>query len=245
MKQKLRILSSQYLEELAYQDLANLLPDKNYWLEIMTNSSNEVKSFLLDNNFDERLIEFVENPSKSTRVNVYGESLLINLVISRTEDIYHSEYLTLIIKPNLLISILNEQNTLLNDLKQEVQSELLKIESDLFYLLYYMLDEILQQGMENFVLAKQRIKKLSIRIDDELDSDPLANIVLCKREIGQLTDIVEDQYNMLGFIPKMNWVKDNKEARANLMEQIQRLDHIKRSFERLEKKLILSIGNIN
>lgn len=237
MIQKLRILSSKYLEEIAYQGLDGLIPDKNYWLEIKTNSDNEVKSFLADNNFDERLIEFVEDPSKSTRVEVYGESLLINIVISHSKNIYHTEYLTLIIKPNLLISILNEQNNLLNELKREVKSDLIKFELNLYHLLYYMLGEILHQGMENLALGRQRIKKLNKRVDNELDAVPLTDIVLCQTEIGQLTDIVEDQYNMLGFVPKINWVDDNKEARADLMEQIKGLEHLKRSFERLEEKI--------
>ena len=237
MKQYLRILSSQNLEETPYQGIENLSPEKNYWLEIKTNSGNEVRSFLEDNSFDEHLIELVEDPSKSTRVNVYGDSLLINLVVSRSDNLYHSEYLTLIIKSNLLISILSDQNTLLEDLKREVISDLFNFEPNLYHLLYYMLGEILQQGMENLALAKQRIKKLSIRVDDESDTVPLADIVLCKREIGQLTDIVEDQYNMLGFIPKMNWVDENKAARSELVEQIQGLEHLKKSFERLEEKV--------
>ena len=77
MKQYLRILSSQNLEETPCQGIENLSPEKNYLLEIKTNSGNEVRSFLEDNSFDEHLIELVEDPSKSTRVNVYGDSLIM------------------------------------------------------------------------------------------------------------------------------------------------------------------------
>jgi len=239
MKQKLRVLSSKYLEELPYHSLEELSTNNNYWLEISTSADNEVSSFLVENKFEKRLIHLVENPSESTRVNVYGDSILINLVVSRSDNIYQSEYLTIIVKSNLLISILNDQNTLLEDLKREVISDIFKFEPTLYHLLYYMLGEILQQGMENLAFSKQRIKKLSIKVDDNSEVVPLAEVMLCKREIGQITDIVEDQYDMIGFVPKLDWTDSTQVGRSELKEQIQGLEHLKRSFERLEEKIDL------
>jgi Mg2+ and Co2+ transporter CorA len=59
----------------------------------------------------------------------------------------------------------------------------------------------------------------------------------CKTEISTLDDIVEDQYNMLAFVPKINWTEESKLLRSDLKEQIHGLGYLKNSYERLIEKI--------
>jgi len=231
-----QLISKQGLEEVAYKGVLSLEADKNYWLELKAGSRPEVIKFLSDFDFELPLLDQVEDPSKSTRINLYGTALLINLIVTDTADIYQSEYLTIIVSSNVLISILSEHSTLFDDIIEEGQNPP-EFDPNLYHVLYYIFGEILQQGIKNRTISRQRIQKLSTRLDDESDSVQLEEIILCKREVSHLTNVVEDQYNMLGFVPKIKWTDESKDIRSELMEQVQGLEHLKNLFERLEEKV--------
>jgi len=237
MKHRLWILSSQKIEETAYDGPQHLLAQRNYWLEIKSDSRKEVTDFLSAHDFDPRLTEQIEDPSLSTRVNVFSNALLINLVVTDTADIYRSGYLTLILKSNLLISILSVQSTLFDELIQEAQRNPLEVDINIYHVVYYMIGEILQQGKENMDIARRRVQKLSERVDDQMHDVPLGDIIQYKRDIGQLTNVVEDQYNMLGFVPKLQWTDGSNAVRSEFREQVQGLQHLMNSFNRLEEKV--------
>jgi Mg2+ and Co2+ transporter CorA len=65
----------------------------------------------------------------------------------------------------------------------------------------------------------------------------LNDIIQCKTEIIQLEDIVEDQYNMLAFIPKIDWTEESKVLRSDLKDQVHGLAYLKNSYERLTEKI--------
>jgi magnesium/cobalt transport protein CorA len=183
------------------------------------------------------LIDLVKDPSNVTRVNIYGTDLLVDLVVSNTADIRQSEHLTIIIRPHLLISILDERNTLLNLLHEEVELNLFKVDLNLFHLFYYIIGEIFQQGMENLKDSKLHVKRLSEKIEQDPHAVALNDIIQCKTEIIQLEDIVEDQYNMLAFIPKIDWTEESKVLRSDLKDQVHGLAYLKNSYERLTEKI--------
>jgi magnesium/cobalt transport protein CorA len=237
MKHQLRKLSAKGLEKVAFEDLESIDSNENYWLEIQADSRSKAIDFLSDLDLNEQLIGLVRDPSNITRVNIYGTDLLLDLVVSNTTDILQSEHLTIIARPHLLISILNAGNTLLKSLDEEVEINLFKVELNLFHLLYYILGEIFQQGMENLKDSRLKVKRLSEKIEQDPHAVDLTDIMQCKTEISTLDDIVEDQYNMLAFVPKINWTEESKLLRSDLKEQIHGLEYLKNSYERLIEKI--------
>ena len=237
MKHQLRRLTPNGLEKIPLEELRSIDAEQNYWLEVQADSRSEVIHFLSELNLNQQLIDLVRDPSDITRVNIYGTDLLLDLVVSNTTNILQSDHLTIIARPHLLISILNEDNTLLKTLDEEVEINLFKVDLNLFHLLYYILAEIFQQGMENLKDSKLKVKRLSEKIEQYPNAVALKEIIQCKTEISQLENIVEDQYNMLAFVPKINWTEESKLLRSELKEQIHGLDYLKNSYERLLEKI--------
>ena len=55
--------------------------------------------------------------------------------------------------------------------------------------------------------------------------------------VSNLTNVVEDQFNILGFVPKLGWTEEYSLVRADLMEQVQGFGHLKNSAMRMESKV--------
>lgn len=236
MKHILRKLSAKNLEITNFENFKSLGSAENYWLEVQADSRPDVIQFLSELNFNRELIDLIKEPSNITRVNFYGTNLLFNLEVSSSENIHQFEHLTIIVRPHLLITILNESNTLLKALGEE-EVNLLQVDLNLFHLLYYIIAEIFQQGMESLKDSKEHVKRLSEKIEQEPEVVTLNDIIRCKTEISHLEDIVEDQYNMLAFVPKINWTDESKLIRSDLKEQTRGLEYLKNSFERLIEKV--------
>jgi len=190
-----------------------------------------------DFNFDPGILEYVREPVRSTRINQFSDSFILNLVVSSTADIYQAEYLTVLLRSNLLVTILREGNTVLQDLEEEVNTNLFNYELNLYHLFYYMVNEVLYRGMDNLAIARNRVNLLSQKIDEEYDDVPFSDIIISKREINQLSNIVEDQYAMLGFLPKVDWSGKANEVRKDFMEMVSGYGWLQNSMERLEEKL--------
>jgi magnesium/cobalt transport protein CorA len=217
--------------------LDDLNTDKRYWLEVKTNNREAICELLHSHGFDKRILEQASDPSQSTRINLFSNALIANLSISSTEDIYQAEYFTTIFRLNLLITIVNTNNSTLINIEDEIRNNPFDFDLNLHHVLYYIVAEILHLGMDNAALARKRVTALAKQMDESAESIPLNDIIICKREVGQLTNIVEDQYHMLGFIPKLNWTKEAAEVRKELIELIKGFDYLQNLLERLEEKL--------
>lgn len=237
MKHRLRKLSEKGLEMVAFENFKSLGSNENYWLEIQSDSRSEVIHFLSELDFSHELTELVLEPSNITRVNIYDSNLLINLEVFNMTKILESDHLTIIARPHLMITILNEDNTLLEPMDAEGGIDLLRVDLNLFHLLYYILAEIFQQGMDNLKDSKQKVQKLSERIEMEPETVTLKDIIRCKAEISHLEDIVEDQFNMLAFVPNIGWTEESKSLKSELREQTRGLEYLKNSYERLIEKV--------
>ena len=237
MKHNLRKLTAKGLEIIDFENFKSLDPAQNYWLEIQADSRSEVIQFLSELNLNDELIGLVKEPSNITRANIYGSDFLLNLEVISTLNILQSDHLTIIIRPHLMITILSEHNTILKSLEEEEGINFLQVDLNLFHLLYYILAEIFQQGLERLKDSKLRVKKLSEKIEQKPETVILNDIIRCKKEISHLEDIVEDQYNMLAFVPKIDWSEESKVLREELNEQIRGLEYLRNSYNRLIEKV--------
>ena len=237
MKHNLRKLTAKGLEIIDFENFKSLDPAQNYWLEIQADSRSEVIHFLSELNLNNELIDLVKEPSNITRANIYGPDFLLNLEVLSTLNILQSDHLTIIIRPHLMITILSEPNTILKSLEEEEGINLLQVDLNLFHLLYYILAEIFQQGLERLKDSKLHAKKISEKIEQKPETVILNDIIRCKREISHLEDIVEDQYNMLAFVPKIDWSEESKVLREELNEQIRGLEYLRNSYNRLIEKV--------
>ena len=105
--------------------------------------------------------------------------------------------------------------------------------------MYYIISEILQSGIDNSSLLRKQVNALAIKMETASESLPLKEIIQCKREVGQVYSIIQDQYHVLGFMPKLNLIDfdETKNVREELNELFRGYDYIEKNMERQEDKL--------
>jgi magnesium transporter len=192
---------------------------------------------LLRDWLDPRVLTLIEEPSRATRVHIFSDQSVLNLAIPRSSAIDRADYTTFIVSPNALVSISAAEETVLQELEEETSSRLFNFQWSLARLLYYMISEVLQRGVETLAVARGRVKALSQRLDEQPDEVRLPEIVECKRVIGELADTVEDQFRMLGFVPTLDWKEETAWMRQESRELVGGFAQLRNSMERLEEKV--------
>ena len=93
--------------------------------------------------------------------------------------------------------------------------------------------------MEDASVLRKRINVLTDKMENNPDAVPLDEIMHCKKEVSQVSNIVEDQYYMLSFTPRLDWT--NVEENENIIREMKHLfrgfDYLQRNLERQEDKL--------
>ena len=240
MKKLLRHITSNGIERVIFSDnLKELSPDGAYWLELKSDNLDVVIEYLTSLNVDKNVILQINDPGISSRSHILSDSIIINLPVSNTNREEQIDYLTVFATDNLIITILNEQNDTLNDLEDEMVNNPFDLQLNLYLVLYFMISEILQMGMENAFRLRKKVNSLAIKMDDYSDTTVLKNIIYLKREIGQASGIVEDQYHILGFVPKFNWntSSETENFRTELDVLFRGFNYLLRIYERQEDKL--------
>jgi len=218
-------------------DPTELDSQTSYWLSIKADDRNDLVTMLEKFEIENRILKLILDPMQSSRFTIFSDTVLANLTISSASNMYQSQYLSVLIKNNLLISILPEDNGLFSRLEQNIRSNAISETISLYHLVYYMVSEILHQGLDNLSKARKRINDLSMKLDEGSNQIPSSDITYCKREMSQLADIYEDQNSVLGFFPKLDWSEKASPIRNELVELIHGFGHLFNSAERLEEKL--------
>ena len=232
MIQRLRQITSSGFIEIDYTgDFEVIKPDKEYWLEIKSDDRNAVTDYLDPLYSDKRVKEHILEPEQSLRVHFFPGTQVLNLPVSATENFYQEDYLTILAFDNLIVTILKEENKLFEDLQVEVENNPFGLQINIYLLIYFMASEVLQSGLENAAFAGRSINKLIKDIDDSTVGLTLKEILEYKHNIGQLAHIVDEQFHILNFRPKLKW-----SDRVALTIQ-QELKEVFRGFEYLQQKL--------
>ncbi|MCG8579447.1 MAG: hypothetical protein MI866_06000 [Bacteroidales bacterium] len=220
-----------------FENVGQLEAQNNYWIEIYEDNRQRVLEDLLLFNLDDRLKEYILEPWTSTRVGIFNNAMIINLPVPNSRNKHESDYLTIIVFKNILLTILNEGNQLFSELRYETDNNLLNLELTVYHVVYFMTVEVFQLNMRNLAEGRKRINQLTNRLDNRSETVNQYEITSCKAEISKLSNMVEDQYNMMGFMPTLNWTHQSQTIRNEFQDLLQSFGHVQRSFARLEEKM--------
>lgn len=237
---QLRQIKSSELKNLAFSgDFDTLISDETYWLEIKSDNRQVVAEFLGPLQLDERIILHIREPASSSRIHLFSGAAILNLPVSDTVQLGKTDYLTLLIKENILITVINEKNTILDAIEDEIISNPFDIKLSSYLLMYFMASEILQNDMEITSAFRKRVNELIAQMEKDRESVSLEEIIHCRTDVSQISNIVEDQYHLLSFTPKLNWGKS--EETENVVKEVSHLflgfDYLQRILQRQEDKL--------
>jgi len=240
MLKTLRHFTSEGIEIVEFSwNFKELSSNGTYWLEIKSSDRMAIADYMSSLITDQKALMYVNQPDKYSRILLVSDSLVMNLPVESSNEISETDYLTVFASKNILVTVLPEQNTILDDLAAEIHSNHYNFQLNLYLVLYFMISEILQKGIENSSLLRKRINALAIKLETAPDSLPLKEIIQCKREVGQIYSIIQEQYHILGFMPKLNWskVEETNNVRDELKELFRGYDYLEKNMVRQEDKL--------
>ena len=240
MLKTLRHFTSEGIEIVEFSgNFKELSSNGTYWLEIKSSDRMAIADYMSSLITDQKALMYVNQPDKYSRILLISNSLVMNLPVTNTNEILETDYLTVFATNNIIITILPEQNSILEELAEVIQSNHFIFQLSLYLVLYFIISEILQNGIDNSFLLRKKVNTLAIKLEAAPDSLPLKEIIQCKREVGQVYSIIQDQYHVLGFMPKLNLIDfdETKNVREELNELFRGYDYLEKNMERQEDKL--------
>ncbi len=240
MLQQLKRIKSSGIEKIDFSgNFDELNPNEIYWLEIKSDDRQAVVEYLRPLNLDERIAIHIREPEISSRVHLVAGAVILNLPVLKTAELGEIDYLTVFAKDHLLLTVIGEENTILDEIEDEILNNPFDIELSLYLVMYFMSSEILQKDMEDASALRKRVNILITQMEKDPETVPLDEIISCRTAVSQVSNIVEDQYYMLSFTPKLNWT--NVKETENVINEMKHLflgfDYLQRNLERQEDKL--------
>ena len=240
MFQQLKKIKSSGLEKIDFSgDFDTLNPDENYWLVIKSDDRQTLVEFLAPLNLDERITIHFREPAISSRVYLIAGAVILNLPVLKPDESGEMDFLTIFLKENLFITVINENNSTLDAIEDEILNNPFINKLSTYMILYFLASEILHIDMEGASSLRMRINELTALMAEDPEAVPLEEIIHCRTDVSQVSNIVEDQYHLLSFTPKLNWT--NVEEIENVVRELKHLfsgfDYLERVLERQEDKL--------
>lgn len=238
---QLRQITSSGIEKVDIPDnISELNPEETYWLEIKTDDRPSLVEYLDSFNIDKKLLTYIGEPGSSSRIHVFAGVVLVDLPVSKTSEIHQTDYLTIFVKDNFLVTVIGAENTTLDAIEAEIRNNPFSFELTFYILMYYLASAVLQIDMNNASVLRNRASELTDKMEANPESVPLDDIMRCKKEVGLVANIVDDQYHMLSFTPKLDWT--NAEQVEKIISEMKHLfqgfEYLKRNLERQEDKLV-------
>lgn len=204
--------------------------DKIDWVDIRINDRKEVTDYFQKLDFQPEVLECVEHPESHPFSNSFEGVIVLNLSISNATDIYKTDYLSVILIDQLVITVVPQNTDIFNRRNISTYSDK-KYPSVSNFLFYILTVKILAQSNVNMSTARtrlQNLEKLLITDPEELSSSDLMS---CERDIDELSDIIEDQYVGFGILASL--------SAANLREgDVQQIRNAIKGFEPLDKAML-------
>ncbi|WP_044210435.1 magnesium transporter CorA family protein [Flammeovirga sp. OC4] len=176
-----------------------------YWLEIKVDDRQEILSTLEDHDFDQMILNDFIKPKKMRNIRLTSKTMVLNIPINNTKNIYQQETLTMMIRPGLLVTIVHQSNDIFSEIFGALNNNPFDLAIDLNYLVYFMVNYVLKKTAHCIQKARNEVDDLSQKLDEDPDELDISDIIDVKDNVHNLSNIVEDQYIALQSIPKLRW----------------------------------------
>ena len=140
MLQQLKKIKSSGLENIDFSgDFDTLNPNENYWLEIKSDDRQTLVEFLSSLKLDKKILTHFREPAISSRVHLVAGAVILNLPVLETAELGGMDFLTIFLKENLLITVINENNSTLDAIEEEILNNPFNNELSTYMILYFLI----------------------------------------------------------------------------------------------------------
>lgn len=205
------------------------------WVDCRTADRSKLPNYFQKKNFHEELLSCIEHPEAHPFSNTFGSTIVLNLPISKTHDIYKTDYISVILESDLVITIIPIKTDLFNARNLSIFSEE-KHHSISNFIFYILTVKLLARNNVNMTTARNRLQgleKVLINDPEEISSNELMS---CERDISQLSDIIEDQYVGFEILASLSSTSLSRLAIQQTRDTIKGFQPLDKAMQRLEKK---------
>ena len=210
--------------------------EKVSWVDIRIDNRNDAADFFEKNDLIKDGRDYIKHPDMHSQPATLEDIKIFNIVISNHDNIYQSDYITIILADKVLITISPESsNLLLNYQNIELEASV-EHTSFLYSFFYRLIADILAQGRVNSSIARNRIHQSENDLDAAPDKIQSAKIMKVKRDVSQLADIIEDQYVVFGILSSLSVKQHYLDHMEKVKELIKGFVPLNVTMTRLEEK---------
>ena len=210
--------------------------EKVSWVDIRIDNRNDAADFFEKNDLIKDGRDYIKHPDMHSQPATLEDIKIFNIVISNHDNIYQSDYITIILADKVLITISPESsNLLLNYQNIELEASV-EHTSFLYSFFYRLIADILAQGRVNSIIARNRVHHSENDLDATPDKIQPKEIMKVKRDVSQLADIIEDQYVVFGILSSLSVNQDYLDNIDKVKELINGFVPLNVTMTRLEEK---------
>ena len=219
-------------------DIKKLNPSSVYWYQLYTSSREEAARELQKLQFDAVLQEWITQPEEHTRFRIRGEVVSGELSFHSPDAEGEVDYLGIIIKENLFLTIAPEQD----EPSQEVIEEFVELygpeqRTDMSLLFYTVVNEFISAHAQAALTYRKQVEEIARRLDKGIHHVKPVEIMDLKDKIAALANVLEEQYFTLSFAPRRDWSDESQPYRAAFRELLKTLEILKTSLVQISQRL--------
>ena len=208
---------------------------KVHWVEIHCTGRNEAVKYMQAIPLINENLDFLINPENHTLPKTDHNLIIQNFVFSRKDDSYQSDYFTLIIMSEMVISIIPKSADI--KLNQPQLKNLKVLFTDLkYYFAYTLISDVLTRNISNLSEARKRLNVMENMLLKNSDKLRSQSVMETRNDISQMADIIEDQYVSLNILFSFLDIEEKKDDIKKLKELLYGFKEINRIMARLEEK---------
>ncbi len=209
--------------------------DEIDWVSIKGNDREEVVKLMGNLPFMTNLEGYIEHPHKFIFPLISKEVVALNLIVSKNDKFFTSDYVTIILVGPLVITIFPEWLDLKKgrEYSKFMAPKVKNIKHHTFFSLAY---EMLVQSVDHIMKARNQLRRLGNRFTIEPDEIKATEVIGVRNNIVQLSDIVEDQVVGIEILLAVTEARHEPENADSIRGLIGDFDSTKKAADRLEEK---------
>ena len=209
--------------------------EKLDWVNIRVENRKELADHFHNSSVYKDAIDCIEHPEEHPFASSFENFTILNLPISNKQLLYKADYISVIIEPNFILSIIPQSNNFI------LQKDLITFSDKKFpsvqnFLIYTLAGKIFSQNNANIGNVRVHLQNAAQLLTNDPDKLSSKQLTLDEQEISQLSDIIEDQYfgfETLALLNSQNNPQDNIDP---INKRIKGFDALGKSVQRLQKR---------
>ncbi len=210
-------------------------PEKVNWVEIHCSNRIEVVDYLEPIPSLKEHRNYIITPENHIIPETSKGLIIQHFIISRKDNIYKGDYISLIISPGFVICIIPDSVD--RQFYQSQPNNAKDFFNDLTdYFLFIMVSDIFKQNIANLKTVRERLNNMEEQLLNEPDKLGSSSVMKTRNDIRQLADIIEDQYVGFKILVSFLDVDTEKEGLEKLKNLLNGFKEFNRMVGRLEEK---------